>query len=247
MALADSPTKQCGEDGCSRPLRARGLCSTHYNQQHQPDRHRKVTVACGWCGKPCQKDAGRERRYGGLYCSLECRDTARMATEAGRQQVAAARLQAQLAWTAPRAAALRKARRASRGSHGHGVFVGGHCHHCGAGFVALCTLAINLPRWCSDACRKRAKRARYRARVRGCSTVPYSRRAVCVRDGWRCHLCHQPVDSRFAFPHPGSATMDHLVPVSAGGADALDNVRLAHMICNARRRDVGDVQLLLFG
>lgn len=36
----------CTEPGCQKPHRARGLCSTHYNNAHVPDRHRR------WPGDP---------------------------------------------------------------------------------------------------------------------------------------------------------------------------------------------------
>lgn len=67
---ADSPTKTCAEPDCDRPLRARGLCSTHYNQ-HQPNRHRreKVCVACGTAYVTTRTD--------GRFCSLFCRDYTR--------------------------------------------------------------------------------------------------------------------------------------------------------------------------
>lgn len=69
--------KLCTIDGCAKTFRARGLCATHYNQQHQPNRHRKVEVQCEWCSKTILKDSGREKRYANLYCGEECRDASR--------------------------------------------------------------------------------------------------------------------------------------------------------------------------
>jgi hypothetical protein len=84
MAKADSPTKTCGESGCGRPLRARGLCATHYNQQRYTaaERHRKVKVPCAWCDKPTYKESGRTKRYANTFCTLSCRDSWR-SVEAG--------------------------------------------------------------------------------------------------------------------------------------------------------------------
>jgi 5-methylcytosine-specific restriction endonuclease McrA len=45
--------------------------------------------------------------------------------------------------------------------------------------------------------------------------------------------------------HNMGATIDHLVPVSAGGKDSLSNVRLAHRSCNCARGVGGSVQLML--
>lgn len=50
-----------------------------------------------------------------------------------------------------------------------------------------------------------------------------------------------------AVPHPKAPTIDHLLPVSAGGDDVRANVRLAHFICNSRRGSGGIVQLALVG
>ena len=48
------------------------------------------------------------------------------------------------------------------------------------------------------------------------------------RDGWCCHICKGPVTHR-------DWSMDHLVPVSAGGDHTYQNVALAHRSCNSRR------------
>lgn len=68
-----------------------------------------------------------------------------------------------------------------------------------------------------------------------------------ARDGWRCHLCRRRVDRRLPHPHPLSATTDHLIPVSVGGAHESVNLRLAHLRCNMLRGTGGAVQLLLVG
>lgn len=67
------------------------------------------------------------------------------------------------------------------------------------------------------------------------------------RDQWRCHLCRRRVNMELTSPHPRSATVDHLVPVSDGGTDAPENIRLAHRTCNTKRGTRGTVQLLLVG
>lgn len=59
----------CTIEGCVQPHRARGLCSTHYNQAHQPDRHRQVMRVCDTCGVEYLT-----MRPDGRFCSLLCRD-----------------------------------------------------------------------------------------------------------------------------------------------------------------------------
>ena len=70
MAKADSPTKTCTRNGCDKALRARGLCSTHYNQAHQPGRHAAKQTACTVCGTSIARPPSNVRRPA---CSVQCR------------------------------------------------------------------------------------------------------------------------------------------------------------------------------
>lgn len=63
----------------------------------------------------------------------------------------------------------------------------------------------------------------------------YAIEQVAWRDGWTCHLCDKPVDPALSYPDPMSASRDHVLPISLGGIDEAENVRLAHWICNSRR------------
>ena len=48
-----------------------------------------------------------------------------------------------------------------------------------------------------------------------------------------CGICGKPVDKTLKAPHPYSATIDHIVPVSLHGhPSAIENLQLAHFICN---------------
>lgn len=97
-----------------------------------------------------------------------------------------------------------------------------------------------------------ARRDRYhqrRARKKQASTgEPVLLEAIAERDRWRCHLCRKRVGKAIAWPHPRSASLDHLVPLSRGGTHDPANVRLAHLSCNSSKgsRAVGE-QLLLIG
>jgi len=68
------------------------------------------------------------------------------------------------------------------------------------------------------------------------------------RDVWLCHLCglRVPKVAGSAKAKQG-ATVDHLVPISAGGSHTWDNVALAHLSCNLKRGVGGFVQLRLVG
>jgi len=60
------------------------------------------------------------------------------------------------------------------------------------------------------------------------------------RDNRKCHLCNRIVrnkgyESR-AYPSD-AASLDHVIPVSAGGGDHPTNIRVSHVGCNKARRD----------
>jgi 5-methylcytosine-specific restriction endonuclease McrA len=69
---------------------------------------------------------------------------------------------------------------------------------------------------------------------------PYTTLEIAERDGWRCHICGKRVTTK-------NWSVDHLVPLSYGGADGRTNVALAHRRCNSSRCNRGAAQLLLFG
>ena len=53
-----------------------------------------------------------------------------------------------------------------------------------------------------------------------------------------CGICGKPVDFSLKYPHPMSATVDHIVPVSRGGHPSdIDNLQLAHRCCNRQKSD----------
>lgn len=76
----------------------------------------------------------------------------------------------------------------------------------------------------------RAPKRRRAERLRKAKRAPIDREAIFERDGWLCGICGEPVEA-------GDATLDHIVPISLGGADESSNVRLAHSLCNSRRGD----------
>lgn len=228
----------CSVEGCGQAHRARGLCATHYNQQYQPNRHRKTVVQCTRCGAACEKErSGRKP-----FCSLACRDAWRTADSEGRAQMLSALVKARAAARSPsvlrRAAARRKLLKAAKGIKSWGVWTAGNCAHCGDYFVRHST---TLPtRWCSPRCRNA-----WKTRVHGLDGV--DPREIFERDGWRCHLCGKLTDQTKIHPHPRAPTIDHLVPQSVGGGHDPANLATAHSLCNSIRRDQGTVQLALIG
>jgi 5-methylcytosine-specific restriction endonuclease McrA len=91
---------------------------------------------------------------------------------------------------------------------------------------------------CSDECRVRTrqdKRRRKESRRRANGGDPYSLTDVVRKSDGHCHLCSLPVNLTLPGSHPDGATVDHLIPVSLGGADDIANVALAHRRCNVLR------------
>lgn len=57
-----------------------------------------------------------------------------------------------------------------------------------------------------------------------------------ARDGQDCGLCGDPLDRHIDDPEdPRYVTFDHILPLSRGGPDRMDNMRLAHYHCNRAR------------
>jgi HNH endonuclease len=94
----------------------------------------------------------------------------------------------------------------------------------------------------------KAANQRRRARLRGVPYESVDAARVFERDGWRCGICNGRVDKRLKFPHGKSASLDHIIPISRGGAHLYSNVQCAHLSCNKKKCSGGaGEQLLLIG
>jgi len=112
------------------------------------------------------------------------------------------------------------------------------CQECGT-FVSKQTAFGKIIR--CDTCRGKAQQAVNRLKntkrrgmqMKGRVTVEQLVR----RDGAVCYLCDEVIDLTIPRNQPLGATVDHVMPRSRGGHDTLDNVKLAHWICNLRKSD----------
>lgn len=134
------------------------------------------------------------------------------------------------------------------------------CRYCGKEFDSR-----RGARYCSTPCRQLAEKnvenIHNRRRVlkttikltRGIRINPISIKRIWIRDGGKCKICGKPVDINLSRGGYGKkmdmmcATVDHIVPLACGGEHTMENVRLAHLICNSKRGTGGNAQLLLFG
>ncbi|MGP5930327.1 HNH endonuclease [Corynebacterium glyciniphilum] len=52
---------------------------------------------------------------------------------------------------------------------------------------------------------------------------------------WTCHICGGPIDPHCEYPSPLYGSVDHIVPLSRGGAHIYENVKAAHLSCNSKK------------
>jgi 5-methylcytosine-specific restriction endonuclease McrA len=92
-----------------------------------------------------------------------------------------------------------------------------------------------------ERCSLEAQRARYRIKtVKRQSKTKPSRLAadqVLREYGSACHICREEIDLTLSRTSKMGLTVDHVIPLSKGGSDELDNLRPAHWICNNRKSD----------
>lgn len=110
------------------------------------------------------------------------------------------------------------------------------CEQCGVEFVDKWHCVSRPRRFCSMPCHQASQRIpdrlHRRKAIMQVYREPYSRFQIARRDGWRCQLCGKKVDPNAQWPNPGFGSIDHIIPIAEGGADAPANVQLAHLRCN---------------
>lgn len=88
-------------------------------------------------------------------------------------------------------------------------------------------------------CTLEAQRARYRIKtVRRQTKLNPNRISAdqVVREyGNACHICQEPIDMSLSRTNRMGLTIDHVVALSKGGTDTMENLRPAHWICNNRK------------
>jgi hypothetical protein len=210
---SDSPDKACTKEGCERPLRARGLCASHYNQKHQPDRHKTRLANCAYCGVEIITRPGGGRKHGPVcstkcktwlatpYCVLPADHWARWYGKAS-------------AWTPPKPKAVPKMQR--------------ECQWCGDAYETH----QSQSKYCDDPCAKKASKLRRRAREHnapGMYSWAQVMRLFMAADK-QCAYCDEQVDGQ---PDP-----DHVIPLSRGGRNDIGNIVACCRLCNSDKSDL---------
>lgn len=243
----DSSSRQCGAEGCVRPVRAKDLCSTHYNQRDSGRYPAKVVTRCARCGVSCEKrpDPRRPRQH----CSLKCRtddqwESARAARVARDLDREARKLPVLRDRRDPRSTLRWKAAAAKLGDAPRRVdwwqfFIAGSCVCCGTYFVSPAAHLDKAALYCSPACAKRIGKDRYRARKRSAFVESFGPVEIFERDRWTCKLCGRRVKRSAKPPDPKAPVVDHIVPLAAGpengGVHARWNAQCAHFLCNSTK------------
>jgi len=80
-----------------------------------------------------------------------------------------------------------------------------------------------------------ASRHARRVRVETATIERFDPHEVYERDGWICALCREPVNRAIQYPDPMCASLDHTLPLGAGGEHSRANTQLAHWLCNVRK------------
>lgn len=71
-------------------------------------------------------------------------------------------------------------------------------------------------------------------------TRRWQRNHLIARHGSICQICKKP------FEKMRDITFDHIVPVSQGGDDAIENLQLAHFKCNQLKDDMTPREFQIF-
>jgi len=213
-----SSCRICGEPRGRSDARAR-LCDAHAQEAWRLKRPKKLCALCG-----SQSDG----KLGPARCA-DCRGICGKCGDAfkpgGRCQRCRAEFQ----------------RLNYRRSNGIPVDAGPaeSCRECGGELSAAANHRnVTMTRkYCSTACRNRSKCRRRRVQRAGRPFEHYAAADVFERDGWVCRICEKPIDRSSSWPEPWSASIDHVVPIAAGGSDVPGNVQAAHFRCNILKGD----------
>lgn len=204
---------------------------------------RRRPWACAYCGQPIiDRREGRGGRP--KYCDERCKERAHTArVREIRERTVPARRCALCGRETPsrhHVYCSDLCRWLSRG-HPRSWPVQRRCGTCGL------TIRGNR-RYCSKECRRVAARARHAAQQRlrearcwGPEAERIDPLVVYERDGWICGICGLAVDRDRKHPDPWSVSLDHVVPLSRGGAHVYANVQCAHFRCNIRKSDTVEV------
>jgi len=110
------------------------------------------------------------------------------------------------------------------------------CEECGDEFSYTAKIWIKV-RFCPrcTAAKERDRVRRRRQLVESPQADFIDENVIWARDRGLCGICGESIDLSVRHPDRMCLTIDHIVPISRGGAHVVDNVRVAHFYCNSGR------------
>lgn len=218
------PTKLCDVAGCKNTARSNQspYCERHYYQVRRTGGLLAETEKCYSCMHCGVETNGRK------FCSQRCR------TRWHRGLPTMAKCDGCSQWFVP----VDGARTCS-----------GKCRLNRDRKVATAYYAKRVATDASFVADVRAREYARRARKRSAFIEHVERDVVMERDKWRCHLCGEGIPKSATWPNPRFGTVDHVLPLSCGGAHSYANVKAAHLSCNCRKgaRPAGQLGLSFAG
>lgn len=219
--------RTCTWIGCDRSdILARGLCQRCYKRAMRDGSTRQYSVTVKVCDV-CHAEFAAGK-HGGRYCSQPCRDIGWLRKLATRRE---------------ERVAAKIGRQCEACGHIMPTFIRSDAIYCGPECQQAAWYARDADRlriasriWAraNPESRKDAEHRR-QARKFGTDAESVDRKQIWVRDNGRCGLCSEEVDPALRRPDPMSGSLDHIVPLSRGGAHRASNIQLTHLVCNLRK------------
>ncbi len=225
--------RTCTIDGCNKPHRAKGLCSSHYNQSMPREkRHPKVTLTCFVCGieVPGKFPVSSGRR---AVCSEDCKYVLRWGYRREDKPRPKRELLGPIRVTKTTTAPVTVIPSSRYG------YLAGQCAWCRESFAFDRNVTTYPARYCSLRCGRKAGKARREQQHGRFAISPAERLAIYERDAWTCQLCHEPVDPSLHWSDSMAASLDHIECQSWSliPDHSPSNLRTAHRLCNSIRGD----------
>ena len=117
------------------------------------------------------------------------------------------------------------------------------CEVCGKSFISPFSYALTCSKECSKFFKRNGRIGRMKIlKENGELDTSITLDGLIERDNEVCHICGEKINKEdykykngYICVGASYPTIDHVIPVSKGGTHTWNNVRLAHMVCNARK------------